>query len=1186
MKQSILLIIIISLILISVQNVYGACVIPNMTMTNNITTGTTTICTNNYTVAISPLFRTIGSNVVLDFNGSTIKGNNSARFIYDSLFNYNSNWTIRNGNISNFSDRYIELYSDNHKFINMLFENSASGKQIIANLGFGNSWNITNVTFYSSTLGNAPIYLSGNNHFIDNNKVLRVISVSSDTPLAEILGNNTLFRFNNVTGLMLYRTNSGTTNNTAYNNYLYSPINLSNYGGCSILKGNNISFYNNECYNGYIALAIESTNSTIYNNKIINVTEIFGINIKSTGKNNYIYNNTVNSADEGIYDLGTNNRIYNNSLLNINTEKDNWGLGIYVESANNETYTFNLISNNSGCGIYIHNVTNSYFNNNSIDLMGMELKSTLNKNDNGEPMGAFCVNEIYRGYNTLTFNNLSTVYTQITTGKSTNITILDNNITNTSQFFIRAEGTINLVHNLNANHYWYRAFQFPYYQDKVEIWTSNNYTQLKAIADVYGITSNLYLAFPYYRYCGGSSLNPCNATNNITNTKWIYTISKTMMNFTRQNDNNNPINNVTIYSASAFTPYNDAYNGTVLSNNFDNFTIGLSNNKYLTVGDYQSDSSCTIRSPTFYSNDMANLSLDLVPPVNNNVANLDFLETTCGVTPPVSTCTVPIENINPTTSLTLASGTAFCPGTYYLNDSDDNGALRFNNSNKLYECNNTIIIGNAQSGGKGVNIDTNSNQTVSGCTFINFDKGIGLYYYNVNAINNTLINATTAGIEFAAVVDTSTIENNTLVNSSIYIQNNNHVKINGNNFSGCGIQICGSTPYYNIELVGTYNISITNNTLTTGEIGIMDFATKGLLTISNNYISKHDRGISLTDRTTSNVTTIFNNTFINNTNNYDAYQLDIEVLNATNIDINNNTFSESVDTSINMQMVSNILIRNNTFNLVCLTNRSLYLGNGQNEPCTAIKIGQLFKTWNYRTCLTSPYVMGCAKNTYNSNISIFDNNYNNETVVYLFLEGVNGLSHNMNNFYNRTFAFTNLTNTSILYVNSNKTSIYNNIRNYNPNSTYANNLYAGTENTIFAYYGFNTTQQFYRNDNTTKKYNITISNALVYSPYNDAYNESTSSVLSNNFDTFTLAMNPSSAILIGNYQADTCDGSINCVWVCGTNLTSNLNMKHYNITFNGTGNTYLVSANLTNFTVAYRGSCNLFVNRNLITGWN
>lgn len=108
--------------------------------------------------------------------------------------------------------------------------------------------------------------------------------------------------------------------------------------------------------------------------------------------------------------------------------------------------------------------------------------------------------------------------------------------------------------------------------------------------------------------------------------------------------------------------------------------------------------------------------------------------------------------------------------------------------------------------------------------------------------------------------------------------------------------------------------------------------------------------------------------------------------------------------------------------------------------------------------------------------------------------------------------------------------------------------------------------------------------------------------LVNNTQTLTFEMNESYT-LVNNTQiltfemnetttpiTDTCTGTSNCVVTCGTNITissGSLNMNKYNMSFSGSGTTYL-GANMSNFTKISIGNCNIKLNGNhfgLVTSW-
>jgi parallel beta-helix repeat protein len=93
----------------------------------------------------------------------------------------------------------------------------------------------------------------------------------------------------------------------------------------------------------------------------------------------------------------------------------------------------------------------------------------------------------------------------------------------------------------------------------------------------------------------------------------------------------------------------------------------------------------------------------------NNTDYLPIAKTVGQVAP---TCVEPYEN------MVINSDTILCQGSYYLNDSDRNGAIQVSGSNFVVTCNNTEIYGDYNTnwdGGTGFKIDTAKNVTIEGC---------------------------------------------------------------------------------------------------------------------------------------------------------------------------------------------------------------------------------------------------------------------------------------------------------------------------------------------------------------------------------------------------------------------------------------------------------------------------------------
>ncbi|HII72202.1 TPA: hypothetical protein HA265_05600, partial [Candidatus Woesearchaeota archaeon] len=75
----------------------------------------------------------------------------------------------------------------------------------------------------------------------------------------------------------------------------------------------------------------------------------------------------------------------------------------------------------------------------------------------------------------------------------------------------------------------------------------------------------------------------------------------------------------------------------------------------------------------------------------------------------------------PREGLVLNSDTTLCSGTYYVNDTNQGGIIRFNATSIELSCLGTVMVGNNQGAGAYIVSDSNN---ITGCTFSNYSKGI------------------------------------------------------------------------------------------------------------------------------------------------------------------------------------------------------------------------------------------------------------------------------------------------------------------------------------------------------------------------------------------------------------------------------------------------------------------------------
>jgi len=125
------------------------------------------------------------------------------------------------------------------------------------------------------------------------------------------------------------------------------------------------------------------------------------------------------------------------------------------------------------------------------------------------------------------------------------------------------------------------------------------------------------------------------------------------------------------------------------------------------------------------------------------------------------------EVIPPTENYYVNSDTTFCGGTYYINDTEDDGAIIINASDVAISCNGTKIIGSGDTGERGF-YSNNGSINISNCYLSNYSRGM---YFDTNSdlnyIYNNTINGTTDYSVYSNYADNSTYEGNTFY-SEVY----------------------------------------------------------------------------------------------------------------------------------------------------------------------------------------------------------------------------------------------------------------------------------------------------------------------------------------------------------------------------------------------------------------------------------
>lgn len=262
-----------------------------------------------------------------------------------------------------------------------------------------------------------------------------------------------------------------------------------------------------------------------------------------------------------------------------------------------------------------------------------------------------------------------------------------------------------------------------------------------------------------------------------------------------------------------------------------------------------------------------------------------------------SVCVVPYEN------MLISTNTTLCSGTYYLNDTDGNGAILIGADNIVLDCNGSNIIGNYTSQSIGLVMDkyptnttTYSNVVIANCKFADYYTGLNLMRGTDIKLKNILINDTV--IQGIYLGGCSNVEIDNL--SSIDSENSHGIYIDTILYNYSYNIMVKNSKFYNNAKFGihinnaqvgrSYNISIYNNQIFNNQRGIDDGACENcayynntIYNNSNSAIAFIWNGLQSQISYSSYNNTIYNNIFYNN--GYDYY-------------ISNNTYYNTIYNNI------------------------------------------------------------------------------------------------------------------------------------------------------------------------------------------------------------------------------------------------------------------------------------------------
>ena len=657
-KSYLYILLFLSIVLIGIEGVSGACVTPQTAITNasmNIS-GTITLCTGNYNfmsndtqsyLGVRAVFLGLSNNAILDGNGSTINMTNTSTNVYFSFITANNvtiknitvngqfyrvitssgsqNVTIQdsliNATSTNTARIYIDEGTSRFKVLRTIFTNSTARPDISI---FGsNSTVISSCTFYNDTTQN--IAISGSNGFdnvVNNSNFYNDAYYSIYvTGLQKTNISYNSFNFTSMDTTIAIQLATGVSNNTINNNILRGNNSL------IYLFGDNlgISLINNTCYGNvsadYGCMRLEHTNSSILDgNKFIG--GLAGLYIVA-GNNLTVRNSNFTHNDKGmdIYTINNSN-IINNLFNTIDGFMDEYDLPIAVSGGDNLNISSNNFLKTYTVAVWLQKVSNSRINLNYFDMMNITekqkwgvLQSTTggsvryNSSDDLQAPSAILLSPAYKSYNTYSacdgnFNFNKSCYDKL---NNTNIDTTGNTYSSGTQIFLISDSSNNITTEFtryDSGSNWYRKFNpFFNYSNDIEYFMSQSYNNITLIG-----------------------LN--NQTNNTISSGYEFitppitlTISKSEMTF--RNNGNMLINwtsgirlnastKVIIYGALNYLPYNDVKNvstNTILASNIDNYSLTLVPNQQIGIGNYSPTIVYSITHSSNVNNGFINVSI-------------------------------------------------------------------------------------------------------------------------------------------------------------------------------------------------------------------------------------------------------------------------------------------------------------------------------------------------------------------------------------------------------------------------------------------------------------------------------------------------------------------------------------------------------------------------------------------------
>ena len=198
----------------------------------------------------------------------------------------------------------------------------------------------------------------------------------------------------------------------------------------------------------------------------------------------------------------------------------------------------------------------------------------------------------------------------------------------------------------------------------------------------------------------------------------------------------------------------------------------------------------------------------------------------------------------PTENAVINTSVIFCPGTYYLDDSDMNGAINITGEDIVVDCNNSAIVGSLSYWSFGFRVVNGKNITIKNCEIANYTMGI--YLDNLNdtvIVNNTIHDIEKVSDDMGRGIWGVNLHNLTIENNTFYnIPDESAIDI-----SSTDLVIRGNDADNRIRVVGSENVLITENNVelfyTSTMVAIQPDMGGNNITISYNTINTSQSGI-------------------------------------------------------------------------------------------------------------------------------------------------------------------------------------------------------------------------------------------------------------------------------------------------------------------------------------------------------